>query len=405
MESSKSHIPSLLLSLLFVVAAILFLSVALVMGVAAFSSVLTGETIQPQQTILLVVSIFEALILFVAAFISVQRFRQKPFAEQSTSFSPTAWQVAISLVLGAAVIFIGYKIGENGSLNWMLLPMLTLPAVALPIFLVLGLATRGISLGERWRSWSIFGIAMTLVPFFLIFLEIIALIVVLIFAGVYLLTQPDFVFEMQQLSRQIYILGPESEAVQDLLIPYISKPAVLAVALFYFALLVPMMEELLKPLGVWLFARRIDSPAQGFALGALSGAAYALIETFGVSVQTIDWASLLLSRIGTGMLHVTSSALMGAAIVYAIRQRRYLLLLGTYIVSVTLHGFWNTLALLYGFSTVTETLGEETFFNEIQTPLMIGLAVLAAIFLVILVLSNRRLRLILPAPLPEETIR
>jgi RsiW-degrading membrane proteinase PrsW (M82 family) len=283
--------------------------------------------------------------------------------------------------------------------------MLTLPAVALPIFLVLGLATRGISLGERWRSWSIFGIAMTLVPFFLIFLEIIALIVVLIFAGVYLLTQPDFVFEMQQLSRQIYILGPESEAVQDLLIPYISKPAVLAVALFYFALLVPMMEELLKPLGVWLFARRIDSPAQGFALGALSGAAYALIETFGVSVQTIDWASLLLSRIGTGMLHVTSSALMGAAIVYAIRQRRYLLLLGTYIVSVTLHGFWNTLALLYGFSTVTETLGEETFFNEIQTPLMIGLAVLAAIFLVILVLSNRRLRLILPAPLPEETIR
>jgi hypothetical protein len=404
MASSKSHIPSLLLSLLFVVAAILFLSVALAMGVAAFSSVITGEIIQAQQTILLVVSIFEALILFAAAFISIQRFRQKPFAEQNTSFSPTAWQAAVCLVLAAVVILIGYKIDENGSLNWLLLPMLTLPAVALPIFLALGLATRRIPLGERWRSWSIFGVAMTLVPFVLIFLEIIGLIVILIFAGAILLTQPDFVSEMQQLSRQIYILGPDSKAVQDLLIPYIANPGILAVALFYFALLVPMMEELLKPLGVWLFAGRLDSPAQGFALGAISGAAYALVETLGVSVQAVDWASLLLSRIGTGILHVTSSALMGAAIVFAIRQRRYLRFLAIYLLSVALHGFWNAAALLYGFSTVTETLGEGTFLEEIRTPLVIGLVVLAGIFLLILVQVNRRLRATLPASVPEDAI-
>ena len=402
MKPSSNHLPSLLSALLFILAAMLFSSAALITGASALTSLLTREGVQAPQTIVLTVTLFEAFILIIAAFMAIQRYRQKPFAEREASFSIKAWQVVVSLILAAVVIFIGYKIGADSSLNWLLLPVLTLPAVALPILIVLGLGIRGISLGERWQSWSIFGIAMTLVPFFLIFLEGIALILVLIFVGIFLLSQPDFVTEIQQLSRQIYLLGPQSEEIQNLLIPYITKPGVLATALLYVALLVPLMEELLKPLGVWLFANKLTSPAQGFALGALSGAAYALIETFGVSAQSQDWASLLLMRIGTGMLHITSSALMGMAIFYAIRERRYLRLLGIYFLSVSLHGLWNTLALLYGFSTVTELLGQKTFLNDFQTQTMIGMTILAGLFLVILLSSNRRFRRTLTKPDIDE---
>jgi hypothetical protein len=401
---SQSHLPSLLGALLFIVAAVLFLSAALVIGVTAFSALLMGEEVQAPQTILLTVSIFEALVLLIAAFISIQRYRRQPFAERDASFAIRPWQIVISLLLAAVVIFIGYKIGTNSSLNWFLLPFLTLPAVTLPIFVVLGLGIRGLPLGARWQSWSVFGIAMTLTPFFLIFLEVIALALILIFVGIFMMTQPDFVREMQQLSHQIYILGPESEEIQNLFLPYITKPGVLAVALFYFALLVPMMEELLKPLGVWIFAKNLTSPAQGFAWGALSGAAYALIETLGVSAQTADWAALLLSRIGTGMLHITSSALMGAAIVYGIRHRRYWRLLGTYFLSVSLHGLWNTLAIFYGFATVTKSLGESTFSSVQETSLIAAMVILAGLFLIILVSLNRRMRAAIPTLATEEPI-
>ena len=96
-------------------------------------------------------------------------------------------------------------------------------------------------------------------------------------------------------------------------------PGVIVTVLLYISVLVPAIEEIFKPIGVWLFARRLQSAAQGFALGALSGAGYALIETIGVSgQQTGEWASLLFSRIGTGLLHITTSALVGAAIVLLI---------------------------------------------------------------------------------------
>ena len=404
MKPSPNHLPSLLSSMLFILAAVIFLGVALIIGVSAFLPLFTGENVQAQQTIILAVSVFEALILLLAAFISMQRYHQQPFAEREASFSITAWQLAVSLLVAAIVIFIGYEIGKNNSLNWFLLPALTLPAVALPIFIVLGLGIRGIPLGARWQSWSIFGVAMTLAPFLLTVLEGIALVVVVIFVAAFLASQPNFLPEMEQLSRQITLMGPDPEALRNLLLPYITKPAVLTVALFYFSFLIPLMEELLKPLGVWLYARNLASPAQGFALGALSGSAYALIETLGVSAQSEEWASLLLSRIGTGILHITTTAIMGAAIFYAIHERRYLRLLGMYLLSVSLHGLWNALAILYSFSTITETRGAQTPFSTFRIPLITSMTILAGIFLIILILSNRRMRASLPRPILEEPI-
>ncbi|HSJ88130.1 MAG TPA: PrsW family glutamic-type intramembrane protease [Anaerolineales bacterium] len=404
MKPSANHLPSLLSALLFILAAMLFLSAALVTGVNLLSSLLTRESVKAPQTIVVIIALFEALLLIIAAFMAIQRYRQQPFAEQDISFSMRPWQVVVSLLVTAIVIFIGYRIGTNSAFNWLLLPVLTLPAVALPILVLLGFAIRGISLGARWQSWSIFGIAMTLVPFFLIFLEGIALVLVLFFAGIFLLSQPDLVRELQQLSYQIYLLGPTSEEIQNLLLPYISRPGVLATALFYVAFLVPLMEELLKPLGVWLFANKLTSPSQSFALGALSGAAYALIETLGVSAQSEDWASVLLLRIGTGMLHITSTALMGVAIFYVIRERRYVRLLGIYFLSILLHGLWNTVALLYGFSTITKLLGQKTFLDGVQPQLLMGMGILGVIFLAILLLLNRRLRTTLPQPVVNETM-
>ncbi len=244
---------------------------------------------------------------------------------------------------------------------------------------------------------------MTLTPFLLVFVEVFAFILILVFVIVYVVSQPSLILEMERLTRQMNGLDPQSTAARELLMPWITRPAVLVLAMIYVSLMVPLVEELFKPLGVWLFSRRLTSRAQGFALGALSGAAYALIETLGVSPQTTGWADLLLTRIGTDILHVTTSALMGAAIVNAIQGRKYLQLLGTYILSVSLHGLWNALAILFTFSALADLADTPNILAGKQLPLSISMGVLAALFLVILLVSNRRMRSI-AVPAPSEEI-
>lgn len=402
MKSSQSHLPSLLSSLLFIVGAVVFFSVALITGVTTLATLFAGKQAHAQQTILCAVSGFEALILLIAAFISIQRYRQQPFAEQEFSFRIAVWQIVFSLLVVAIVVFLGYQFGEKSSFNWLMLPVLTVPAVALPIFVLLGLGIRGIPLGARWQSWGVFGIAMTLAPFLLVFLEVFALFVIVIFAVAFVVSQPSLVSDLEHLMRQLQTVGPQSELAQNLLLPYLTKPGVIGISLVYVAMMVPMIEELIKPVGVWFFARQLTSRAQGFAFGAISGAAYALIETLGVSGQSEGWSTLLLSRIGTGILHITTSALMGAAIVHAVRERHYLRLLATYFLATTMHGLWNALAILYTVATLGKVLDQQTSFNQFQTPLVIGMSVLAAIYLAILIFTNHRIRAALREPVLEE---
>jgi hypothetical protein len=400
MKTSPNHLPSLFGSLLFVFAALLFLSGALLVGVTTLSTAFTGKGIPARQTIIMIVAAVEGLILLAATFISIQKFLQKESADKDSSFSISVLQIGISLLVIAAAIWIGDSLSENLNLNWAVLPILTIPAVILPIFIILGLGIRKLPLGPRWQSWNVFGLGMTLTPFFLVFIEVFGLILILVFVVIYVVSQPSLLSEMEQLTRQMNGLDPQSTAARELLLPWVMRPAVLALAMLYVSLIVPIVEELLKPLGVWLFSRRLTSRAQGFALGALSGAAYALIETLGVSPQTTGWGSLLLTRIGTDLLHITTSALMGAAIVSAIQGRKYLQLLGTYILSVSLHGLWNALAILYTFSALADLADTPNVWAGKQLPLSISMGVLAAVFLIILVMSNRKMKASLPFPLP-----
>jgi len=374
------------------------------MGLTALISLAQGKGVEIQQTILFVAFGFEAILLVLAAFFSFQKTLEKPSADRETAFTLAPWQMILIVIAASISILVGSWVGRIEIVNWLILPILTIPAAVLPLGALLALGTRNLPLATRWQSWSILGLGMTLIPFILLILEI--GIAIILFFGViaYIMTQPELAYRLQGLSQQILVLGPQSEAALDLLSPLLTKPGVIVTALIYTALFVPAVEELFKPLGVWLLARKLDSPAQGFALGALSGASYALIETIGVSGQGGEWATLLFTRIGTGLLHITTSALMGAAIAFALQQRRYLRLLGTYILAVTLHGLWNTSAILYTFSSLAKTLGQTDRLSTIQPITVIAMSVLAVGLFMILLLANHQMRKTLTPPLIEPGI-
>ena len=362
------------------------------MGSTALLSFATGKNVEIQQTILFVTFGFEALLLLTAAFFVFQKTLQKPSADREMFFNLSAWQILLIVILASLAILIGSWVGNLETVNLLVLPFLTVPAVVLPLAVLLTLGTRDLPLGARWQFWSVLGLGMTLTPFLLFVLEIVTGI--LFFLGIiaYVSTQPELLYRLQALAQQIVVLGPQSETARDLILPWLTKPGVIFTVLLYTALFVPAIEELFKPLGVWLLGNKLNSPSQGFALGALSGASYALIETIGVSGQGGEWASLLFTRIGTGLLHITTSALMGAAIVLALRQRRYLRLLGTYVIAILLHGLWNASAMLYTFSEIANLRNQADRLSTIQ-PISVGaLSILSLGLFAILLSSHARMK-------------
>ncbi|HLO34421.1 MAG TPA: PrsW family glutamic-type intramembrane protease, partial [Anaerolineales bacterium] len=339
MKTSQNNLSSLLASILFILGALFLFGISLIMAVTALASFFTAAEVSPEQTILFAAFAFEGIVLAIAAFFSIQKYLRKPAMDQRVSLPLTNGWIILFVLIAAASLLIGYPVSGIKSIDWLILPVLTIPAIVFPLAVLLSLGTRKLPFGTRWETWSVLGIAMTLSPLLLLFMEVVVAIILFFIIVAYLLTQPQLVSELQGLSRQIMILGPQSEAARELLAPVLTKLGAIVSVLIYIAILVPAIEEVFKPLGVWLFVSKLESAAQGFTLGALSGAGYALIETIGVSgQQTGEWTSVLFSRIGTGLLHITTSALMGAAIVLAWRERRYLRLVGTYLLAMLLHG-------------------------------------------------------------------
>ena len=408
MNSSQTHLPSLFSSLLFLVGAMFFFSIGLLMGVTALSVLLTGRNIEANQTIFFLAFGFEGVILLLAAFIAFQKFLNRPAVEQKSVFSISKKQIAFYVIVTGIALIIGSQISKIESINWIFLPVLTIPVVVLPLWLLLVLGGQKLPSGPHWQTWTVLGLGMTLGPLILITLEVAVIIIGFVGVIFYIVAQPELSLEVQRLAEQMMILDPNSDAALDLIAPYLTRPGVIVSVLAYFALIVPAIEEIFKPIGVWLFAGKLESQAQGFALGALSGAGFALAETLGVSGQTNEWANLLLTRIGTGGLHITTSALMGAAIVLAWRERRYLRLIGTYALVVALHGLWNALAITFTLGSLMELLDQQGPLQTLQVPILISMGILAMGIFAVLIASNSKMVLIaakaVPPTNPQEKI-
>ena len=392
MQTSKKSTASLLISLLLFASATLLFITAFFMAFSAFLPLMTGEGIQALGTIYGFAFGFEAIILFIAAYLCFQKYLEHSASEEQTRFSLARWHILI-LVIGAGLaLFIGYFIADNEFINWLFLPVLTIPAVLLPIALLLGFGAQKIELGPRWRVWGIFGLGMTLGPFILIIIEIAILFIMGFLLAIYLASNPEFSGELINLANQVNRMQNDPQAILNLFMPYALRPGVMIAVIFFFSMIVPFTEELIKPIGVWLFAAKLDSPAQGFALGALSGAAYALIETLGSSGQTTEWVSLLSTRIGTSLLHITSTALLGWAIASVWRDRKLLRFFAVYISSSILHGAWNASVIIYSYSVLAKEFDPGNPLGSL-TPYMLAVSImLTAILFTILILMNQKLR-------------
>ncbi len=336
---------------------------------------------------------FEGAFLVLCAWFVIQKVSGNPNSDKEVHYPHQRGQVTAVILSMVTALTLGSILVTKTSvwLSWTLLPLFTLAAILPPIWLLAGLGTRRLSLGARWRVWAIVGLGMTLNPLIMVILEVLVGLFSAALAVLLLATQPDLV---NQLVEVLPNLDPQTDAelFVNLVAPYVLQPAVIAVILGYIALFVPMIEELFKPFGVWLFAAKIESPAQGFALGLLSGAAYAAVESLGASGRGgLEWPLVVAARFGTSLLHITTSGLMGWAIVSTGQDRRLLRLLATYGIVVLIHGVWNASAAGTGLAALGDFVGRSESFERILLAALGGLTTLSAGMLALLFIANRKL--------------
>jgi RsiW-degrading membrane proteinase PrsW (M82 family) len=297
--------------------------------------------------------------------------------------------IGLPLIFGLAV-YLGYQATQSEGSTWLSLPPLHLLALGLPVLWILLIGTTGLKAGSPQRLWGTLASGMLLSSAIVLVLELLALLVALVMGGLFIALQPDLLAEVSNLIDQLSSLPIDSPMIDQLLTPYLMQPGLWLLVLAGISVVVPLIEEFIKPIGVWLLIGRKLSTQEGFVLGLISGAGFALTESLSSTLSDEGWALVASARLGTALMHVFTAGLVGAALADARREGQYLKLLLSYLGAVALHGLWNALALsLTG-----------TFAGDNATPLPsglvsvapYGLVALALVVLGLLIFTNRRLR-------------
>lgn len=407
--SPRIHVPSLLQLALSGLALMLTLPAALGALALTVASVLNGQEVQANRVALLSVAwigLFVSLLLVPGAVLAVLRLFGVPRPALLRTNPLRA--ATIALLFWLLVLAAGWLSSTRDVLTWLVLPPLQVLAVAIPLWWFVEMGRSRLPQGSTQRGWGVFTLGMVMSPTLAIIAEIVMIVAVIILLVIWVSTQPALAGELMRLAEQLRGLDPQSPRVMEMLTPYLQRPGVVAALAAVTAGLVPLLEELIKPLPVLVLAlwRKIP-PAEGFAAGLVSGAAFGLIESLGMvaNLQGSDWAPVLATRVGTGLLHIVTTGLVGWGIVSALHEKRWLRLLFTFATAVFLHGLWNLMAVMVGVSTLRTGVG----IPRLALAAAVGLGLLAMVLYTILVRMNRRLRLTTSAapsstqPEPRET--
>ncbi len=304
---------------------------------------------------LVIISSLVALVLLPSAILAVIRLMGKPVPQWRFAREGTLANIGISLV--PVLIVTGIFVSMNRYISFVFLPLLQLGIVILPLIWLLVTGRRNLSVPSSQHDWGLATFSLTVTVPLIIIMEAIIVLVLVIAGVLYLQTwNPGLTQEFSVTLDRLMNSGGDNESVLRIIRPYLTQPLVMYSIFAVMAGLIPLLEELLKPLALWFFAGRPLTPKEGLLGGMICGAAFALFESLGslVSIEAVSWASVAIGRIGTGILHVTASGLVGWGMAKAWSEGRIGVLAGAYLAAFGLHSLWNLSALMTGFRELAQ---------------------------------------------------
>lgn len=395
---SPNHTLTILQFLLSLLAAFMFFTLSaglLLLGTTGMISDLTGGSITNEPDIFLWVTGFSVfgLLVLPSALFALLKWTGCPYQglkpNQRLSLSRITF---LLLVIGfPTALALGWASSQHPWTSISVLPIVHVLAVGIPILWLGLIGLRGLPVGSPQRASGVFAAGLALSPFFAITLEIIAALFIFI-AGIFVLSMsPEMVVYLENIANTIQQTS-DPEQMLELLQPLLTNPWVITGIVLLMAVLTPLIEETIKPMGVYLLLHRRISPAEGFAAGLLNGLGFALFESLLVSSGVQEWLSTVLLRAPTAVLHGFTTALVGYGLASAASQRRYLRLAGCFLTAVTLHAIWNGLTLISaGYSIQSMLLSARIGIPDFVQIIPLILVFLSGISFLGILLLNRRL--------------
>jgi len=264
-----------------------------------------------------------------------------------TSREKKAW--AGSGWLGFAIpglIFLGYLSQSNPSWGIFVLPLFHILTNGAAIFWLLYVVKRNLPEGSAQRFWGVFGSGLTLAPLIALFVELLILFFFGILLWVFIQSQPELKQDFLILLDHFQQSSITPVIFERMTSRLFETPGIAGSMFIYIAVLIPVVEELIKPVAIWLLMGRKLSPGEGFLLGAVSGAGYALFENLTIAAEAEIWTFVMISRLGTAAIHMLTTALVGWGIASARTENRYGRFAMALVAAITLHGVWNGLNIL-----------------------------------------------------------
>lgn len=292
-----------------------------------------------------------------------------------------------------ASLALGYISSINQVATVALLPLANIAAVLLPISTLLILCLQGLPLPTPRRAWSIFGLSAMLGPTLSIFFQLFAFLGFAAFFALYATSTPglDVIFlnMIGELQSETMSLNFVSQQAATLLL----APGTVLALFGLFSLAVPIIEEAFKVSLLWFYAGRLRSPVEGFVLGVLCGAAFALAENIGFASAGADnWLANVATRATTSLPHIFNSGLMGWALAGFWQKPNALRLALAYLAAVLVHGVWNALSIALALNALNSPTIALPAIIETPLPAIITWGVLISGLLTGLLLANRQMR-------------
>ncbi|HEY61991.1 MAG TPA: PrsW family intramembrane metalloprotease [Anaerolineae bacterium] len=320
--------------------------------------------------------------------------------------SANPWFLPAILLFPLAVA-LGEWIIKSSDAPWILLPPIHIMAVGIPILWFLELGRYKLPQFSSQRTWGIFGSGLVLAPLLLMILELAALGLIMGAIVIYVIQRPDMSAELERLIYRLSVAPQSPDIIARILLPALKNRVVILGTLIFGAIIVPLLEELIKPIGVWMLVGQKPTPSQGFVAGLLSGAGYAMFENLALSASAGDaWSMIMLARTGTSLIHIMTTGLMGWSLALAWNQGKHLRLVLTYLGVVLIHGLWNGLVLTFTFASYSFIGGSfpEPIMKvgKVAPYLLVGLVSVAFILLIVENLNLRR-AIISPASVDTQS--
>jgi RsiW-degrading membrane proteinase PrsW (M82 family) len=258
-------------------------------------------------------------------------------------------QLVVLVPCWGLIVLIGTGISSYLDNGWIVAAPLFLLGATLPILIIVWIGIGGlIHNGSRRRLWTTFGYGLAGSTLIAVVLEYLIIGIAAMVIGFLSLGNPELQSNLEQVKT--LLVDARSGDMQTLLVnltPAITNPLVIISILFFAAILAPLIEETVKPAIIWFMGNRLNSPAEGFVLGSLCGAGFAMMEGLLAAGSSTGMLGLgLVGRAAASLMHITASGIAGWGIASAQINKRHGFLVLTYILSVSIHGLWNGSAIM-----------------------------------------------------------